>query len=490
MPRHELTLDEQYHPYLVQFMTFRDSVEYERNHQFSQAHLGTIQPEQVVRWMKNKVYGTPEPGPDDNPTEGRSSSLVFAKKALSFYMPNKLMSWNVMTIPPFGNPTKSIPVNELIRLVKKKEVRKQGKPSQARGAFQDSEFETIMDTAENIQDEEARLFLSAILRFQYNMIARIDDSAKFRCDNLKRNPDHEEYSLLARLCWSKNVREERDAPDQILIGAMHRNYCVLTSLATWLEYWIGSGNGVNKEFVFGVSGLEDPVIIKERATNGLKRIINDEEFVRTFLESKRGTHSIRKFATSRGRKNGCSRDETDWRARWKKTKHMQDGYAEVTVPWPDAKVAAALCKGGPVHYCVKERSSTSEQWIIDHVVPAIKSPYCRSVSLVLGRALLWRIFDDADSHVAPLQITDHVKHAYRDLGARWLLPDGENPVEKLPLMVTGADAQVFIELLLSNDDDNLNDNDANGRMARPRQDQQMQYMNSHLIGLRRNNAHL
>jgi len=100
------------------------------------------------------------------------------------------------------------------------------------------------------------------------------------------------------------------------------------------------------------------------------------------------------------------------------------------------------------------------------------------------------IFDDADSHVAPLQITDRVKHAYRDLGAWWLLPDGENLVEKLPLMVTGADAQVFIELLLSNDDDNLNDNDANGRIARPRQDQQMQYMNSHLIGLRRDNAQL
>ena len=72
-----------------------------------------------------------------------------------------------------------------------------------------------------------------------------------------------------------------------------------------------------------------------------------------------------------------------------KTKHMQDRYAEVTVPWPDAKVAAALCKGGPVHYCVKEQSSISEQRIIDHVVPPIKSRYCHSVSsLVLGQALV------------------------------------------------------------------------------------------------------
>jgi len=111
-------------------------------------------------------------------------------------------------------------------------------------------------------------------------------------------------------------------------------------------------------------------------------------------------------------------------------------YAEVTVPWPDAKVAAALCKGKPIHYYLKERSGISEQWIIEHVVPAIRSRYCRW-------ALSWRIFDDVDSHVASLQIAARVKQAYRDIGARCLLPDRQNPVEKLPLMVTGADAQVF-----------------------------------------------
>lgn len=105
-------------------------------------------------------------------------------------MPNKLMSWNVMASPPVGNPTKSIPLNELIKLVKKKEARKLGKPSQARGTFQDCEFENLIDAAGNMADEESRFFLSSILRFQYNVCQnRIDDYAKFRCDNLKRNPE-------------------------------------------------------------------------------------------------------------------------------------------------------------------------------------------------------------------------------------------------------------------------------------------------------------
>jgi hypothetical protein len=64
------------------------------------------------------VYGFPEPGPDDNPTLGQSSSLEYYKKALSYYMPNRLIRWNA--ISKTGNPTRSIPVNELIKAVKKR----------------------------------------------------------------------------------------------------------------------------------------------------------------------------------------------------------------------------------------------------------------------------------------------------------------------------------------------------------------------------------
>ena len=38
----------------------------------------------------------------------------------------------------------------------------------------------------------------------------------------------------------------------------------------------------------------------------------------------------------------------------------------------------------------------SEDWISTFVVPAIASEYCQSVSLVLGRALLWIMFDEVE----------------------------------------------------------------------------------------------
>ena len=91
-------------------------------------HSLLMSPHEIVRWMQLKAYGTPDPLPDDNPLNGRSSSLEYSyKKALSHFMPNNLMQWNELA--SVGNPTKSTAVNAIIKRVKKKEVRREGVPS-------------------------------------------------------------------------------------------------------------------------------------------------------------------------------------------------------------------------------------------------------------------------------------------------------------------------------------------------------------------------
>ena len=61
--------------------------------------------------MAMKEYGNPDPGQhDDNPTLGCSSSLEYYKKALSYFIPYRLASWNPMTNS--GNPTRSQPIIE------------------------------------------------------------------------------------------------------------------------------------------------------------------------------------------------------------------------------------------------------------------------------------------------------------------------------------------------------------------------------------------
>ena len=145
--------------------------------------------------------------------------LEYYKKALSYYMPNRLIGWNA--ISKTGNPTRSIPVNELIKAVKKKEVRRQGKPSSARRPLEPDEFELMLDMCNNLNRIDKQYMVPAYCRVQYTMVARLDDTCRIEEQDLKPNPQFP-FSLLCRMCWSKNVLEERDAPDQILLGAMDR----------------------------------------------------------------------------------------------------------------------------------------------------------------------------------------------------------------------------------------------------------------------------
>jgi len=153
------THEKSYKRYLVEFMTFRDDVAYESDYAFTNQQLSEIQPEELVEWMSMKAFGVRNPGPDDNPTLGRSSSLEQYKKAISFFMPNKLTLWNVMVC--FGNPTRSIVVNQLLRRVRKQECRKQERASQARHDMAPSEYEQVIDIAKADINQPNRYLYSA-----------------------------------------------------------------------------------------------------------------------------------------------------------------------------------------------------------------------------------------------------------------------------------------------------------------------------------------
>ena len=124
-----------YWPVLCKLMEFHHGAKYPAatTPQFEPDVLGTLTPKQVERWMNISVFGMADPPNGANPTCGRSASLEFYKKAVSFFMPNKLMAWNSLTNT--GNPTRSLEVNNLIKRVRKHEVRRTGKASQARRKF-------------------------------------------------------------------------------------------------------------------------------------------------------------------------------------------------------------------------------------------------------------------------------------------------------------------------------------------------------------------
>ena len=103
----------------------KDGTVYPKNISYESEHILTLTPEDIVSYFNLKVFGTTDPEEDCTPKLRRLLLLLYYKKAISYFMPNKLLGWNVQTSS--GNPTKSVLVNNVINKVKKMEVWKQGK---------------------------------------------------------------------------------------------------------------------------------------------------------------------------------------------------------------------------------------------------------------------------------------------------------------------------------------------------------------------------
>ena len=199
-----------------------------------------ITSEDLCKYFCKKIYRVEELTSGAKPVHGRSASVYFWKKAISYFMPMKLEPWNPRTKE--GNPTRSTVVNQMIKKVKKYEVQKQGAPSKARRALTAGKFESSIAILRKSEDPVKRYVAPAFHIYQFNMITRLDDTSHVKHENIKSHPDYD-FALLGQMCWSKNVNEERDAPDQIMFGANDPKYCVLLALAVHLEVWFGTAQG-------------------------------------------------------------------------------------------------------------------------------------------------------------------------------------------------------------------------------------------------------
>ena len=57
-------------------------------------------------------------------------------------------------------------------------------------------------------------------------------------------PTRWDFTLQQQVRWSKNVMEERDCPDQVLVGAMDPLFCTLLLLGAHLEMTVMMGGGM------------------------------------------------------------------------------------------------------------------------------------------------------------------------------------------------------------------------------------------------------
>lgn len=483
MPRK--TKVQKYHDVLRPLMSYvHDGAVYNESHQFTQDELLAVTPTILLQYLKIKIYGNVNANPDvDPPINHRANSVLYIKKAVSYFMVNKTMPWNEVTLQ--GNPTRCNELHQLIRSMRRMETAHRGVPSQARRALEPTEYHNYIEVACGLSNPEHAAFISAYSCFQYNMIARLDDTAKWRHPDLNPLPEYPDYGVTVKLCWSKNCLEERDAPTQVLFGAMDWRYCPLNLVGTWLELHF-TLNPEENEFFFGVGGANNPDSIKTTASSLLSAVLEHEDFTR-LGNGGIGSHSFRKFAVTVARRLALSKDNVDDRARWRGGTRQQDAYNEITNSYVDARVAAALCRGGAVIYFIKAESGITNQWILEYVVPHLREKIPEQAALVFGRAVLWRVFDAGSAPVPP-QISNRVMTAYQGLGDRNTLAEGDNPVRKAPLGVAGIDAELILEEILVGGDGGGGGGGGGGgdaRVMHGMQREEVRLLSSQVMHLRR-----
>ena len=423
---------QRYKAVLTSFVSYVHQKKYKTSHEFTEEHLRDITHEQVLQYFHFKCFGHPDPIFNETlKLRYRTNTVHYWKKALSYFLTNQ--------------QTKSGEMNKLIGMLGQMQVRKKGRPSQARDALLDHGFQHLIEVLKQDRDDDKKKGLSrtnirkygvpAMLCFQFAMIGRLDDCTQMLLENLQVHDRFPSYALQARMSWSKNVRDERGAPFQMLVGSMLTVYCVLVNVALWLEIQLETTPGATlSPYIFSFSQDYSVPSGGKKASNLASQLIREIFLADPLYKGKKvGTHSIRKFATTQCRDAGVSHDDVEHRGRWKDSRRVSNRYVSPTLPYIDARACIKLCQGDACTYVTKAGCITQE-FLCSHVVPCIARKFGANVAIILGSALMWTIFS-SHSKMVPVKLRERVMQAYDALSNKLL--EGENPIEQRKLYISG-----------------------------------------------------
>jgi hypothetical protein len=99
------------------YFSFKDGICHPASFVASQEKLMEVTSDDICHFFKQEAYHNDDPTEDMRPTFCRSSNLEAHKRAISHFMPRKLIPWDPISL--IGSPTKSKEVNELINGIKK-----------------------------------------------------------------------------------------------------------------------------------------------------------------------------------------------------------------------------------------------------------------------------------------------------------------------------------------------------------------------------------
>jgi hypothetical protein len=143
------------------------------------------------------------------------------------------MSWDIRS--NYGNLSTHVPVNDCVNTVHKLEYRKQGRPYCAKRDMKHEEYHNTMQMLDMRDNFEIHSKCPSMLKFQFHIIARTGVITNLKTENLRSHAKFGMFVLQTKVSWIKNVMEERACLDHILIGAADTYFCMLLSLACYIE---------------------------------------------------------------------------------------------------------------------------------------------------------------------------------------------------------------------------------------------------------------
>ncbi|ETK73968.1 hypothetical protein L915_19155 [Phytophthora nicotianae] len=395
-------------------------------------------------------------------------------------MPRRTVAWD--PIRSEGNPTRSKAVNAVIKKVKRCEVRREGVQSAARRPIEYEEFINLLDQVHSSNDKGAIKYLvSAVLTLQWHLIARIDDMMKMKFDSFSCSIHHP-GALHCQLRWSKNISEERDAPEQIVLGSMNPRVCVLLNLAVHVET---TDSLAVSPYVFGNAQDGDRVIRRF-----LQDIFDGADFHK-LKPGNLGTHSLRKGAATYGSRSGVPKDFVNWRGRWRTRKNVVDVNIDNTQPYPDAMVAGRLAGPlGPCCYTLQEGvQAVTIDLLVNHIGPAIKEVMGEGVARVLALPLLWASLVPSgsfDCDLVQIALKQRVIQVYIDAGGNTAV----NPVKRVPFHIVGDGAQLQLVEIRDDATDGSGNELIQGITASDNMRKEFAAVHSQLFGMQRQIANV
>jgi hypothetical protein len=121
--------------------------------------------------------------------------------------------------------------------------------------------------------------LSAMINYQFHVIARIDDATQVIIDHLRVHDLFPNCLKTKLKNWSKNVEDERDAPWQIVLGSMDTMCCVLVSLALWMEMNLRTNaSAMSSPYLFSFSDDIEVPSGGKKAKNIVQGILGQKVF--------------------------------------------------------------------------------------------------------------------------------------------------------------------------------------------------------------------